>query len=188
LIDPATVDGLVVNSVAMLPWVDSITGLKALLARCHPLPAISIALEVEGIPNSGIQGEMGMGLAITYLIEVHGCRRVAFIPGAAGNSEAQYRYQAYLDVLRAYNIPFDPDLVASPDYIGMNLQDGTLCVFYSINAASPSRPSRLLTISSYGLSRTETKFFIDLVLPNQTPVERVKLLSKACQAKLTGFS
>jgi PAS domain S-box-containing protein len=107
------ISGLVLWGSALRNFIGS-EAFNKFCARFSPLPIV----ELDEIPKSGIEsyGYRGMRLAITHLIEGHGCRRMAFIPGAAGNSEAQYRYQAYLDVLRAYNIPFNPDLVAPPDY------------------------------------------------------------------------
>jgi len=52
---------------------------------------------------------------IAHLIEFHGYRRLAFIQGPAGHCYAQERYHAYTDALEAYDIPFDPRLVTTPD-------------------------------------------------------------------------
>jgi DNA-binding LacI/PurR family transcriptional regulator len=57
-----------------------------------------------------------MRAAIIHLIEKHNCKKMAFIPGAAGNTVSEYRLMAYKDVLEEYNIPYDPDLVAPCDF------------------------------------------------------------------------
>jgi DNA-binding LacI/PurR family transcriptional regulator len=44
-------------------------------------------------------------------MQVHNGRLFAFIRGQANHQEALERYQAYLDVLKQRQIPFDPELV-----------------------------------------------------------------------------
>jgi DNA-binding LacI/PurR family transcriptional regulator len=80
LVDPANVSGLVINTAALVPSSD-FTELHALIARCRPLPATSIALRIEGVPSTTVKGEMGMFDLVSHLIEVHGYRRIAFIRG-----------------------------------------------------------------------------------------------------------
>jgi len=46
LVGPTNVDGLVLNTGSLVPYSD-FTELKALVARCHPMPATSIARKVE---------------------------------------------------------------------------------------------------------------------------------------------
>ncbi len=82
--------------------------------RFHPLPVISLALPMEGIPALSVNSYDGMRAAIVHLIEAHGLRRLAFIRGPEGHYYAQERYRAYTDVLGEYGIAFDPDLVTRP--------------------------------------------------------------------------
>ncbi|GAK53835.1 ggdef domain protein [Candidatus Moduliflexus flocculans] len=51
---------------------------------------------------------------VRHLIETHARRRIAFIRGPEGNCEAEYRYHAYCDVLKEFQIPFAPELVTPP--------------------------------------------------------------------------
>lgn len=80
LVSPATVAGLVFNTASLVPSSD-FTELKALLVCCHPLPATSIAMKVEGLPSITIKGEIGMRDLVSHLIDVHGRRRIAIIRG-----------------------------------------------------------------------------------------------------------
>lgn len=78
---------------------------------CH------IAVEVPGSPAVLIENSSGMRRIIEHLIYVHGARKIAFIRGPESNPEAEARYQAYLDVLEAHEIAFDPKLVAPGDFL-----------------------------------------------------------------------
>ncbi|HOP74751.1 MAG TPA: ATP-binding protein [Bacillota bacterium] len=52
-----------------------------------------------------------------HLIETHHLQRFAFIRGREGHESSRERFQAYLDILRKYQIPFDPNLVVETDDI-----------------------------------------------------------------------
>ncbi|HEY4720589.1 MAG TPA: substrate-binding domain-containing protein, partial [Anaerolineae bacterium] len=82
--------------------------------RFRPLPMVSLAQIIEGVPTLSIDSYHGMRAAIIHLIEAHGYRRLAFIRGPASHFYAQERYRAYADVLHEYGIPFVPELVTHP--------------------------------------------------------------------------
>jgi PAS domain S-box-containing protein len=113
LVSAKTVDGLVVSGSALSSFV-GVEGIKTFCERYRPLPMASISVALEGIPAVFVDNYQGIRDIMIHLIEVHGSHRVAFIPGPSDNPEAQERYRAYIDVLREYGIPFDPDLVAPP--------------------------------------------------------------------------
>jgi sigma-B regulation protein RsbU (phosphoserine phosphatase) len=81
--------------------------------RYRPLPIVSIGLSLPGIPGVVADNEAGMRAAVVHLIEAHGCRRIAFVRGPAGSEDADSRYRVYLEVLAAYGLPFDPNLVTA---------------------------------------------------------------------------
>ncbi len=110
LANAENVDGLIISGSALSSFV-GIEGLKMFCERYRPLPMVNLSVGLEGIPSVLVDNDQGMRQVLIHLIDVHGCRRVAFIPGPADNAEAQERYQAYTDVLRKYGLPFDPDLV-----------------------------------------------------------------------------
>jgi signal transduction histidine kinase/DNA-binding LacI/PurR family transcriptional regulator/AraC-like DNA-binding protein/ActR/RegA family two-component response regulator len=113
LVDRGELAGLVV-------WGSSLgyyTGPEATFEFCQrfqPLPMISIGVSMPGIPGIVLDSYGGMTAAINHLIEVHGCRRLAFIRGPVTHREARERYRAYCDTLAAHGIPFDPELVSPP--------------------------------------------------------------------------
>jgi signal transduction histidine kinase/DNA-binding LacI/PurR family transcriptional regulator len=86
-------------------------------AGFSPIPIVSIALPVAGMPTVLINNETGLRDGLVHLIETHGYRRIAFIRGVAGNQEAELRYQVYTDVLAEYDLLLDPNLVAPGDFL-----------------------------------------------------------------------
>ncbi len=105
------VDGLVISGSALSSFV-GLEGLRTFCDRYRPLPMATISAALEGIPSVLVDNYQGVHDVMTHLIEIHGCRRVAFIPGPTGNAEAQERHRAYSASLREYGIPLDADLVA----------------------------------------------------------------------------
>jgi signal transduction histidine kinase/DNA-binding LacI/PurR family transcriptional regulator/AraC-like DNA-binding protein len=107
------VDGLV-------SWASSVGGtltdeeVAHFHLRYHPLPIISITLPMKGCPTISIDSYAGMRTLIIHVIDVHGCRRLAFIRGPENHYYAQERYHAYLDVLQERDIDFDAALVTRP--------------------------------------------------------------------------
>ncbi len=56
----------------------------------------------------------GMRLAVRHMIEIHGCKRIAFIRGPANNPDASSRFKAYEDALKMHGLSVDPDLLYQP--------------------------------------------------------------------------
>ena len=84
LITPDTFAGLVTWAAALQhpgPHGEILSEeeLSALHARYHPLPIVTLSKAVPGHPVVLVEGEQGMRDAVAHLIEVHGCRRIAFI-------------------------------------------------------------------------------------------------------------
>ena len=113
LIDAEQLDGLVIQDL-MFNLLDPDEALQ-FYERYRPLSIVSIGRRLmEGIPCVQSSGYAGMRQAIVHLIEVHGRRRIAFIKGLPNYRPHDERYQAYVDVLVEYGLPFDPARVAVP--------------------------------------------------------------------------
>jgi DNA-binding LacI/PurR family transcriptional regulator/serine phosphatase RsbU (regulator of sigma subunit) len=84
---------------------------RALLARWAPLPVVSVALGLPGVPSLLVDEAAGMRQALEHLVVRHGCRRIAFIRGPAVNAEAERRYALYRTVLGEHGLAQDPQLV-----------------------------------------------------------------------------
>lgn len=114
MIDPQMVDGLIMMG-GLNAWLDK-SETYAFLNQFSPLPIVTTGIVLDGIPGVTVDNYHGMYNVITHLVTVHNRRRIAFIRGQANHQEAYDRYQAYLDVLKEYQIPFDPDLVYQGDF------------------------------------------------------------------------
>jgi len=58
----------------------------------------------------------GMYQVVSHLVEVHNCRRLLYVSGPDGNTDAQEREQAFRDVLAKHDIPFMQGMRAKGDY------------------------------------------------------------------------
>jgi len=76
-----------------------------------PLPMVCFGRKVEGIPCLDVDIVQSTRAAMAHLIETHGYRRILFIRGPGGIPGCDLRYEGYVEALRDYGIPFDPDLV-----------------------------------------------------------------------------
>jgi len=109
MVDAQTIDGLVLMG-GLNAWVD-MAETHAFIRRFYPLPVVTTGIVLEGIPGVTVDNYHGMREVVAHLLTVHNRRRIAFIRGQANHQEAFDRYQAYLDVLKEYDVPFDPELV-----------------------------------------------------------------------------
>ena len=116
LASPENVDGLVAMSGSLGQFVGPERVLRY-YDRFRPLPMVSVAMALEGIPAVLVDNAAGVREAITHLIEVHGFRRIAFIRGPATNTEAEERFQTYREVLDEHHLPFDAGLVTDGNYL-----------------------------------------------------------------------
>jgi LacI family transcriptional regulator len=62
------------------------------------------------IPCVTFENKAGTRRLIEHLIVVHGCRRIGFLAGPAGNEDSCWRELGYREALAAHDIPFDPSL------------------------------------------------------------------------------
>jgi DNA-binding LacI/PurR family transcriptional regulator len=63
-------------------------------------------------PTVTVENKSGAGKLIDHLIEIHGCRRIAFLQGPASHEDSYWRERGYREALEAHSIPFDAQLVA----------------------------------------------------------------------------
>jgi len=112
-VGPHNVDGVVLLSGTLGSHIGS-DELARYSERFRPLPMVSIAAQVSGMPTV-IDDTEGMRDAIRHLIDAHGYRHIAFVRGPEDHQEANRRFAAYRDVLRERDITFDADLVCAGD-------------------------------------------------------------------------
>jgi signal transduction histidine kinase/DNA-binding LacI/PurR family transcriptional regulator/AraC-like DNA-binding protein len=109
------VDGLLVWANILSHTLDR-TGMEGFCREYSPLPIISMGMVLPSIPSIRIDMREGMRKLLIHLIEEHGRRKIAFIRGPEVSQDAEERYQAYLETLKQYGLPFNPDLVIFGDF------------------------------------------------------------------------
>ena len=117
LANAENVDG-VVSWASQIGTYLTVDEIRALHDRYRPLPVVTIGRTVEGFPGVLIDNHGGMREAVSHLIEVHGCRRLAFIRGPESHLYAQERYRAYTETLEAHGLPVDSNLITPPSSWG----------------------------------------------------------------------
>ncbi len=80
------------------------------------LPIVAQSVELDGATIFLPDNAEGMRAAARHLIEEHGYKRIAFICGIKGQMDAEQRFQAYKDELKAHDLRYDEDLVVDGDY------------------------------------------------------------------------
>ena len=115
LISPHTVDGLILLT-GTIAHRSTPEELKAFARQYQPLPMVSIAAQIEGVPSILLDNYAGIRAVMEHLIEGHNAREIAFIRMPEGHEEGDERYRAYRKTLEDYGIPFDPDLVVNGEF------------------------------------------------------------------------
>lgn len=116
LIDRHNVDGAILLAGTMVNELGA-EGLDALLHKLEGLPLCSIGVEVKDIPSIVIDNQSGIDRALTHLVEMHGCKRIAFIRGPVKNKEAESRFLAYQEGLQRLDLQKDTALVFQGDFL-----------------------------------------------------------------------
>jgi DNA-binding LacI/PurR family transcriptional regulator len=63
-----------------------------------------------------VENKDGTRTIIDHLIEVHHCKRIAFLRGPIGNEDSNWRELGYSASLSAHGITFDPSLMIFGDF------------------------------------------------------------------------
>src|SRR5215216_4489296 len=114
LAKPDQFDGLILSGdVAYGSSAAELALLRGIYAN---IPIVTQSADVPGatmfIPNN----TDGMRAAVRHLVEEHGYKRIAFIRGLNGQLDAEQRFEAYKDELKAHDLRFDENLVVGGDY------------------------------------------------------------------------
>lgn len=115
IIDPGTLDGLVVMSGSISNHVGA-EGVADYCKRFASLPMCSIGVRLPRMSNVLIDNASGLQQSIEGLIERGQRRRVAFIRGPEQNEEAEIRYHVYRHTLARLGVAFDPELVVGGNF------------------------------------------------------------------------
>ncbi len=100
-------------------WLGQFVGAAEAVRFCKhfaPLPVVSISQKIDGIPCVLGDNYKSMRDIITHLVDVHHCRRLAFVNGPPHHVESAERYRAYVDLLTQYGFAIDPALVVREQF------------------------------------------------------------------------
>jgi len=114
LIKPGQFDGVLLT--ADMGHGPSPEDIKNFCRMFAPTPVASFAVPAEGVSSFTADNTGGMRSVIRHLIEVHGYKRIAYFRGTPGQMEADQRFDAYKEELKAHKIPFDENLVVIGDH------------------------------------------------------------------------
>lgn len=122
LLGPDSIDGVIVVS-ATLGHRCGPEGLLELCRSYRPLPVCSIGVSLQGVPSLLIDNQGGMELAVGHLLDVHECRKIAFISGPKGSFEAEQRLAGYRKAHADRGLAVDDQLI---EYGNFTLTAGIL--------------------------------------------------------------
>jgi signal transduction histidine kinase/DNA-binding LacI/PurR family transcriptional regulator len=114
LVKPDQFDGLLLTTD--VAYGTSTHDLEMFTKTYGVLPIVTQSVDIQGTSMFVPDNTEGMRAAVRHLIEEHGYKRIAFICGIDGNIDAEQRFQAYKDELKAHDLRFDEDLVVHGDY------------------------------------------------------------------------
>ena len=86
--------------------------------RYNDLPSVFLTEKVDVANCYSIISDNYQGLysAVEHLIMEHGCRRILFVKGPEGNTDANERFQGYQDAMKAHGLTVQPQMIAQGDY------------------------------------------------------------------------
>jgi signal transduction histidine kinase/DNA-binding LacI/PurR family transcriptional regulator len=106
-----TLDALVIWTSALATKVGR-ERLEKFFGEFAPIPIVAVEQPMFDAPVVRMANQDGMRDAVSHLIEVHGCQRIAFVRGPGTVDAAMERYHGYLDALRQHGLAVHPELVS----------------------------------------------------------------------------
>ncbi len=80
------------------------------------IPMVCLGPEISSVPTVIVDNTHGMRELISHLVEVHKCRRIAFVCGPEGNKEAGERLKIFKEVLKEHGVPLNSELIIEGDF------------------------------------------------------------------------
>ncbi|HKO92127.1 MAG TPA: substrate-binding domain-containing protein, partial [Polyangiaceae bacterium] len=115
LLDPSRVHGIVLAA----GLVESFTPLEGVLAtlreRCN-VPTCAVGQRVEGMPSILIDNAAAAATAAEHLIQVHGCRRFAYVSGPSEHYESRERLRGVSAALARHGLSLDEGNIVRGDF------------------------------------------------------------------------
>ena len=107
---PYILDGLIISAGTIGSFVSK-EEFRTFIDRFEGIPILTVENRVRGIPCLRF-GSGGINLAVNHLVREHGCKRIAFVGGPKGNSDADSRLTAYMNALEENGLEPDEKLFA----------------------------------------------------------------------------
>lgn len=110
-------DGILINygTVGLYLKEDNVTKFAE---KYNDLPLIFMTEKVDAPNCHSIISDNYQGIydAVEHLITEHGCKKILFVKGPEGNTDASERCQGYLDAMKAHDLTVQPEMIAEGDY------------------------------------------------------------------------
>ena len=103
------------NTDGLIIFTDSVEDAELLRLSRNGFPMVLLHQTPPNgatIPVITIENKLGAQKVVDHLIEIHQCRRIAFLRGPERNEDSEWRERGYRQALKSHGIPFDPVLVA----------------------------------------------------------------------------
>lgn len=124
LAKPDQLDGLLLTG--NVAHGTSAEDLKKFRELYGEMPIVTQSVDLDGASMFIPDNVEGMRAEVRHLIEEHGYKRIAFIRGIRGQIDAEQRFQAYKDELKAHGLRFDEKLVVDGDFTPESGRDAAL--------------------------------------------------------------
>jgi sigma-B regulation protein RsbU (phosphoserine phosphatase) len=115
LLDPSRVDGIVLAAGLIESFTPLAGVLETLRQRCA-VPMCAVGQSVPGMPSFLIDNAAAAAQTAEHLIQVHGCRRFAYISGPREHQESRERLRGVQDALRRHGLELDEQCIAIGDF------------------------------------------------------------------------
>ena len=103
-------DGLILFTGTLAEFLDA-NRLEDFYRRFLDLPVVSVSYDIPNVPSIIPDNTTGVVDMVDHFVGVHGYKRIVFVKGPSGHSEAEERFEAYKQGLIKNGISFDPRLV-----------------------------------------------------------------------------
>jgi DNA-binding LacI/PurR family transcriptional regulator len=103
------------NTDGLIMFTDSVEDRELLRLYKNDFPMVLLhQTPPDGIdiPVISIENKLSAQKIVEHLIEIHDCRRIAFLRGEEGHEDSIWREKGYREALKNHNIQFDSSLVA----------------------------------------------------------------------------
>mgnify|MGYP004463671385 FL=1 len=113
----AGLDGVIINygTIGLYLMNDDS---EAFAKRYNDMPVVLLTDKVD-VSNCYViisDNYQGLYSAVEHLITEHGCRKILFVKGPEGNTDARERMHGYLAAMKAHDLPVEAGMISPGDY------------------------------------------------------------------------